>query len=154
MKFDPAFIEGLDTLARWGIASVKEDGETVTVQTKTPRQTYPITAASMETELGWKPVSDWTWQYCIPDRAEPGPAYEAHIITLRDAARALCEVTQHVHEARIREKTITLALAIEESDRLIPPIGLCTTLLPAAAIAADHPKKVNHGSLFPSRAPA
>lgn len=59
---------------------------------------------------------------------------ESQLIRLRDAARSLAEETQHIRDSKIRMRTIKLAQVIEDSDRLIPPEGLQTTLLSASVI--------------------
>lgn len=47
---------------------------------------------------------------------------------IRDAARTLCEKLQHVERGDFHAEFLRLVIEIEESEKVVPSIGLCTSL--------------------------
>jgi hypothetical protein len=55
----------------------------------------------------------------------------AVLSSLRDAARTLCEKLQHVERDDFHGEFLKLVIEIEESEKVLPSIGLCTSLQPS-----------------------
>lgn len=55
----------------------------------------------------------------------------AALSKMRDAARTLCEKLQHIDRADFHAEFLRLVIEIEESEKVMPSIGLCTSLLPS-----------------------
>jgi hypothetical protein len=55
----------------------------------------------------------------------------AALSLLRDAARTLCEKLQHTERNGFHAEFLRLVIEIEDSEKVMPSIGLCTSLLPS-----------------------
>jgi len=59
---------------------------------------------------------------------------EGPLLSLRDKARTLCEQLQHVDRSGFHAQFLSLVMEIEESEKVLPSVGLCTSLKPSDQI--------------------